>query len=42
MADPTPMERADYLVRKLERFIIEGRETKKGMPFRAWQTKARA
>ncbi|HVJ54240.1 MAG TPA: hypothetical protein VM689_17370 [Aliidongia sp.] len=41
MADPTPMERADYLVRKLERFIVEGKKTEKGMPFKAWQTMAR-
>jgi hypothetical protein len=35
------MERADYLVRKLERFIIEGKKTEKGMPFKTWQTMAR-
>jgi hypothetical protein len=41
MADPTPMERADYLVRKFERFIVEGKKSEKGMPFKAWQTMAR-
>ena len=41
MSDPTPQDRADYLVRKLEQFIKEGR-TVRGVSFRDWQTMARA
>lgn len=41
MSDPTPQERADYLVRKLEQFIKDGR-TVRGVSFRDWQAMARA
>ena len=41
MADPTPQQRADYLVRKLEVFIREGR-TERGMSLKTWQSLARA
>jgi hypothetical protein len=41
MSDPTPQQRADYLVRKLENFIREGR-SERGMSFKTWQTMARA
>jgi ABC-type proline/glycine betaine transport system permease subunit len=40
MADPSPQHRADYLVRKLEEFIREGK-TERGMSFRTWQALAR-
>ena len=42
MTDPTPQERADYVVRKLEQFILDGKTTEKGMSFRTWQAMARA
>jgi hypothetical protein len=41
MPDPTPPERADYVVRKLEQFILDGRSAEKGMSFRTWQAMAR-
>ena len=41
MADPTPSQRADYLVRKLENFIRDGK-TEKGMSFKTWQALARS
>src|ERR1700689_4725395 len=41
MADPSPQHRADYLVRKLEQFIREGK-TERGMSFKTWQALARA
>jgi hypothetical protein len=41
MADPSPQERADYLVRKLEQFIREGK-TEHGMSFKTWQGMSRA
>jgi hypothetical protein len=41
MSDPTPQERADYLVRKLEQFIRDGR-TVRGVSFRDWQAMARS
>lgn len=41
MSDPTPEQRADYLIRKLEGFIREGRSVN-GMSFKTWQTLARA
>lgn len=41
MSDPTPEERADYLVRRLEQFIRDGR-TVRGVSFRDWQAMARA
>jgi hypothetical protein len=40
MDDPTPEQRADFLVRKLEQIIREGR-SEKGMSFRTWQMMAR-
>ncbi len=41
MTDPTPTERADLTVRKLEQFILDGRSSEKGMSFRTWQAMAR-
>lgn len=41
MSDPTPEQRADYMIRKLEGFIREGRKVN-GMSFKTWQTMARA
>ena len=41
MPDPSPQERADYIVRKLEEFIREGK-TERGMSFKTWQAMARA
>jgi hypothetical protein len=41
MSDPTPQDRADYLVRKLEQFIRDGR-TVRGVSFRDWQAMARS
>jgi hypothetical protein len=41
MADPTPEQRAEYLVLKLEQFIREGR-SEKGMSFKTWQSLARS
>ncbi len=41
MADPTPQQRADYLVRKLENFIRDGKSAR-GMSFKTWQGLARA
>ena len=41
MSDPTPQDRADYLVRKLEQFIRDGR-TVRGVSFRSWQAMARS
>jgi hypothetical protein len=40
-ADPSPQQRADYIVRKLEQFIREGK-SEHGMSFRTWQAMARA
>lgn len=40
--DPTPEERADYIVKRLELFIRENREPFKGMNFSKWQNLARA
>lgn len=40
MSDPTPEQRADYLVRKLEQLIRDGR-TVRGMSFKTWQALAR-
>lgn len=40
MPDPTPQERADYIVRKLEQFIREGK-SERGMSFKTWQAMAR-
>jgi hypothetical protein len=41
MSDPTPQDRADYIVRKLEQFIRDGR-TVRGVSFRDWQAMAKA
>ncbi|PKU21431.1 hypothetical protein [Telmatospirillum siberiense] len=41
MAGPTPEQRADYLVRKLENLIREGK-TERGMSFKTWQALARS
>ncbi|HXP95182.1 MAG TPA: hypothetical protein VN809_00620 [Telmatospirillum sp.] len=41
MAGPSPEQRADYLVRKLESLIREGK-TERGMSFKTWQALARA
>ncbi|MEI9983265.1 MAG: hypothetical protein WDN69_08705 [Aliidongia sp.] len=41
MTTPTPQERADYIVRKLEQFIREGK-SERGMSFKTWQAMARA
>jgi hypothetical protein len=41
MSDPSPQERADYLVRKLEEFIRAGK-SEHGLSFRTWQALARA
>lgn len=40
MAGPTPQQRADYLVRKLENLIREGK-SERGMSFKTWQALAR-
>ena len=40
--DPTPEERAEYIVKRLELFIRENREPFKGMNFNKWQQLARA
>lgn len=39
--EPTPEERADYIVKRLELFIRENREPFKGMNFSKWQQLAR-
>lgn len=39
--DPTPEERAEYIVKRLELFIRENREPFKGMNFGKWQQLAR-
>lgn len=41
MSDPTPEQRAEYLVRKLESLIREGK-THRAMRFKTWQSLARA
>lgn len=41
MAGPTPQQRADYLVRKLENLIREGK-SERGMSFKTWQALARS
>ncbi|SCA54915.1 conserved hypothetical protein [Candidatus Terasakiella magnetica] len=40
--EPTPEERAEYIVKRLEMFIREKREPFKGMNFNKWQQLARA
>jgi hypothetical protein len=41
MAGPTPEQRADYVIRKLEQLIRDGRSVR-GMSFKTWQSLARA
>ncbi|MTJ81435.1 MAG: hypothetical protein F8N37_10495 [Telmatospirillum sp.] len=41
MAGPTPEQRADYLIRRLEQLIRDGRSIH-GMSFKTWQSLARA
>jgi hypothetical protein len=41
MSDPTPQERAELIVLKLEHFIRDNR-TVRGVPYRDWQAMARA
>jgi len=41
MSEPTPAQRAEYMIRQLENFIRDKR-TEKGMSFRTWQTMALA
>ena len=41
MSDPTPAQRAEYMIRQLENFIREKR-TDKGLSFRTWQAMAHA
>lgn len=41
MSDPTPAQRAEFIVRKLEQFIREGKN-QRGMSFKTWQAMARA
>lgn len=40
--NPTPAERADFVVRKLEQFIRDGRTAGEGVSLRRWQDLARA
>jgi hypothetical protein len=40
MDEPSPEQQADYIVRKLEHFITEGK-TERGMSFKTWQAMAR-
>jgi len=40
MPDPTPNQRADYMVRKLENLIRDGK-SERGMSFKTWQALAR-
>jgi uncharacterized protein YlxW (UPF0749 family) len=39
--NPTPEERADYLVKRMEQFIREGSTVAEGMSFRQWQAMAK-
>lgn len=39
--NPTPEERADFIVKKLEQFIRDGRTVGEGMSLRKWQEMAR-
>src|SRR5271154_6479764 len=41
MSDPTPSQRAEYMIRQLESFIRDKR-TDKGMSFKTWQVMAHA
>ena len=35
--NPTPTERADLIVKRLEQFIREGRTSQRGVAFKKWQ-----
>lgn len=39
--DPTPEERAEYVIMRLEQFIREGRTIDEGMSFKLWQAMAK-
>jgi len=39
--NPTPEERAEYVIKRLEQFIREGRTIDEGMSFRKWQAMAK-
>ncbi len=39
--NPTPEERAEYVILRLEQFIREGRKIDEGMSFRLWQAMAK-
>lgn len=41
-ANPSPDQRAEVIVRRLEMFIREGRTPQGGMPFKRWQDMARS
>jgi hypothetical protein len=41
MSDPTPAQRAEYMIRQLENFIRDKR-TEKGLSFKTWQALAHA
>lgn len=41
-AEPTPEERAEYVILRLEQFIREGRRVAEGMSFRQWQSMAKS
>ena len=38
---PTPDERAEYVILRLEQFIRDGRTIDEGMSFKKWQTMAK-
>lgn len=39
--DPTPEQRAEYIIMRLEQFIRDGRTIDEGMSFRKWQAMAK-
>ena len=39
--DPSPDERAEYVILRLEQFIREGRTFDEGMSFKIWQAMAK-
>ncbi len=39
---PSPEQRAEFVLKRLEQFIRDGRTIAEGMPFRQWQDMARA
>ncbi len=39
--DPTPDERAEYVILRLEQFIRDGRKVAEGMSFKIWQSMAK-